>query len=342
MKTYTMRSFLKIALMALTIVITMGCADRNNGKGRGGGEQATDNGQWKNSGATALTLKYTNLTLDIGQRAYLNATPAGPQLKNYYVGFSSTNPEVAKVDANGCITAMGEGSATITAYSGTAEAECKVEVSGKKVNLEAIRVKQSGDIDPDKFNPNQKISELTFNRFPLTEEEFLKVREEIGATPQGGALLLLMAMELYHHDREVGQRCVERCCVKSICTETMAKLRDLYGGDQFYSRPYQVAGLLKGTSPEKGYNLKAPYKFGVQTLSSSDYHPTTAFGVPATAIQMAIVEPSGRKASIHAQVSFVKAPQPPSQNKYYVCNTTGGFLHNVEDINMNAQYEGLQ
>ena len=48
MKTYTMRSFLKIALIALTIVITMGCIARNNGKGRGGGEQATDNGQWKN------------------------------------------------------------------------------------------------------------------------------------------------------------------------------------------------------------------------------------------------------------------------------------------------------
>ena len=59
-------------------------------------------------------------------------------LENENVTWTSSDKTVAEVDANGLITALKEGTTTITAKVGTTELTCKVTVSG-----------QLGDVDKD-------------------------------------------------------------------------------------------------------------------------------------------------------------------------------------------------
>ncbi|MBU5429177.1 Ig-like domain-containing protein [Kineothrix sp. MSJ-39] len=97
---------------------------------------------------TALKLDREKLTLQIGEKASLTATPtySAADATPWMVYWKSDHPEVASVNDCGEITAKKTGKAVITVYNGTVRATCTVivppdkpkvtaTVSGKKLKL---------------------------------------------------------------------------------------------------------------------------------------------------------------------------------------------------------------
>lgn len=80
---------------------------------------------------TSVTLDKTSLTLDVGGTETLTATVEPANATNKAVTWSSDNISVATVDANGLVTAVAEGTATITVTTedGSKTATCTVIVT---------------------------------------------------------------------------------------------------------------------------------------------------------------------------------------------------------------------
>ena len=80
--------------------------------------------------AIRMTLNHTSLDMEIGDTRTLKATLWPDHLNNTTVTWTSSNTSVATVSSTGKVTAVGGGSATITATCGNAVATCTVNVSG--------------------------------------------------------------------------------------------------------------------------------------------------------------------------------------------------------------------
>ena len=82
---------------------------------------------------TGVSLNKTELGLTIDNTETLTATVAPTDASNKAVTWKSSKESVAKVDANGKVTAVGAGEAiiTVTTTDGEKSAECKVTVSKK-------------------------------------------------------------------------------------------------------------------------------------------------------------------------------------------------------------------
>lgn len=101
--------------------------------------------------ATGISLNKAALSLTVGGSEQLNAT-VQPADTTDTVKWSSDNTDVATVDGTGKVTAVGIGTATITAKVGDHTAECTVDVV-KTVRIELpykLVVKKTGEMDPGK------------------------------------------------------------------------------------------------------------------------------------------------------------------------------------------------
>ena len=101
--------------------------------------------------ATGITLDKTSLALIVGGSEQLTAKPE-PADTTDTVQWSSGNTDVATVDGTGKVTAVGIGTAIITAKVGDHTAECTVDVV-KTVRIELpykLVVKKTGEMDPGK------------------------------------------------------------------------------------------------------------------------------------------------------------------------------------------------
>lgn len=78
---------------------------------------------------TGVTLSQTNASMYTGNTVNLTATVTPDDADDKTVTWSSSNTSVATVDANGVVTAVGTGTANITATVGTVSATCEVTVS---------------------------------------------------------------------------------------------------------------------------------------------------------------------------------------------------------------------
>jgi len=76
-----------------------------------------------------ITLNKISLSLLKGQSETLTATVGPADATDKTVTWSSSNPAAATVDANGKVTAVGGGTATITAKAGAKTATCEVTVN---------------------------------------------------------------------------------------------------------------------------------------------------------------------------------------------------------------------
>lgn len=86
---------------------------------------------------TGVTLDETELTLEKDGSQTLTATVAPTNATNKDVTWSSSNPEVATVEG-GKVTAVSEGTATITAKAGEQTATCTVTVTKADVAVESV------------------------------------------------------------------------------------------------------------------------------------------------------------------------------------------------------------
>ena len=78
--------------------------------------------------AAQVTLNKESVTLKATESFQLEATVSPVSTTDKTILWSSTNEEVAKVDANGKVTALSVGQATITATCGEVSAQCMVQV----------------------------------------------------------------------------------------------------------------------------------------------------------------------------------------------------------------------
>ena len=103
-----------------------------------GGKSATCEVTVDPIAVTSVTLDKTSLSLTEGDTATLTATVKPDNATNKTVTWSSSNTAVATVDANGKVTAVKEGSATITARAGEKSATCSVTVAKKVVAVTSV------------------------------------------------------------------------------------------------------------------------------------------------------------------------------------------------------------
>lgn len=94
-----------------------------------GGKSATCTVTVSNVAVTSVSLNKTTLTLTKGGSETLTATVLPNNATDKTVTWTTSNSAVASVDANGKVTAVGGGTAKITATSGTKSAECTVTVN---------------------------------------------------------------------------------------------------------------------------------------------------------------------------------------------------------------------
>ncbi|MBR3990057.1 MAG: Ig-like domain-containing protein, partial [Bacteroidales bacterium] len=87
---------------------------------------------------TSIALNKTSLSLKEGESETLVATVSPDNATDKTVTWSSTNTSIATVDASGRVTAIKEGTATITAKAGDKSATCSVTVSKNVVAVTSI------------------------------------------------------------------------------------------------------------------------------------------------------------------------------------------------------------
>ena len=94
---------------------------------------------------TGVTLDQTELTLAAGESETLTATVAPDNATNKELAWKSSDQGIAKVDGNGKVTALKEGTATITVTTkdGNKTATCKVTVTAAKVPVTGVALDQT-------------------------------------------------------------------------------------------------------------------------------------------------------------------------------------------------------
>lgn len=83
---------------------------------------------------TAISVSKTSLTLNIGQTAQLTSTVSPDYLKDVTANWSSSNINIATVSSDGLVTAVGQGTAEITAEIDGKKAICKVSSNKVEAN----------------------------------------------------------------------------------------------------------------------------------------------------------------------------------------------------------------
>ena len=94
---------------------------------------------------TGVTLNKTTLTLETSASETLTATIAPADATNQNVTWKSDKPEIASVDANGKVTgvAAGEATITVTTQDGAKTATCKVTVSETTVAVTGVTLNKT-------------------------------------------------------------------------------------------------------------------------------------------------------------------------------------------------------
>lgn len=84
----------------------------------------------------SLKINKTTSSLYVGKKLYLRANPTTKGSNDYVVSWSSSDASVARVNSNGVVTAVSQGTATITAtsFSGK-QVSCKVVVRSKAKSI---------------------------------------------------------------------------------------------------------------------------------------------------------------------------------------------------------------
>ena len=94
---------------------------------------------------TGVTLNKTALTLETGASETLTATVAPAEATNKKVTWKSDKPEIATVDANGKVTGVkaGEATITVTTEDGGKTATCKVTVSDTEIKVTGVTLNKT-------------------------------------------------------------------------------------------------------------------------------------------------------------------------------------------------------
>ena len=107
---------------------------------------------------------------------------------------------------------------------------------------------------------------VEIGQLPQSIEEFVALRDRIADTPQGGAVIMIIALLLYAEDQMLG----EQALTVAVDRERLQEAGDGYRGWQMQRRPlrmirrqildssYIPCSYFLGTSLESGYRLPEP------------------------------------------------------------------------------------
>ncbi|MCI6154391.1 MAG: Ig-like domain-containing protein [Bacteroidales bacterium] len=321
-------------MMTLVSIACFGCNPKNNPTpGPNPGPNPDDP-----SGVTSLQLSATELTLKVNETKQLTVV-LNADAKIGFVTWTSDNESVASVTADGTVVGVAEGNANITASAGSARGVCKVQVKGTK-QLNPIQVTMTGKIDHQVFTPGQG-GKVSFDRFPVSVAEFIQVREQIGTEPQGAVALEVMAMEMYRRNRNIGLECLKLCNTSTNVNSCVGRLKELFGKDVNYARPYQMAAFLEGATPENGYNPTEPYTVSIQVRENRPYQDS---GIFQTKVLAFWIECGGSKPGSKRGIEVLKTKKPneTSKGKYFIVFNCPDLYFQVEPISFDATFNGLK
>lgn len=125
----------KLPLMAAFLIgLAVACGKPEPDHGHG----QTTPSQPQVVAVSSVSLDKTSVSLNMGESVTLAATVKPDNASDKTVTWSSSKTSVATVDANGKVTAVAEGNATITAKAGDKTATCTVTVKKKVVAVSSI------------------------------------------------------------------------------------------------------------------------------------------------------------------------------------------------------------
>ena len=193
-----------------------------------------------------------------------------------------------------------------------------------------IEVKISGTISHDNFKQNQT-GTVSFNRFPASVDEFVAVQKQIGGEPHGAVALELMAMEMYRRNVDMGTECIKLCNTPLNVNSQTRRLRELFGNDANYNRPYQVAAFLKGATSENKYTPTEPYTVEVKVNNGRPYQKITDY----QSVEL-YLEVLTRGKAHGSETVYVVKPNPcrdyPNGSSYFLVNNCPGLYSQVQEI----------
>lgn len=320
-------------LMTLSVIVcAMACDKENTPDPPGGGNGGT-------TGVTGITLNKTSIELEVNGRETITATIAPANATFKTVAWNSSNEAVAKVTNSGEVTGVAAGTATVTAKAGNKTATCAVTVKASTKPLEAFSVKITGAIDHNTHTPNQS-GTVEFSRFPATVDEFKQARDVIGSEPHGAVALQIMAFEMYRRDRKVGEACIHLNNVTTNANESVRRLKELFGSDQNYARPYQMAAFLKGATPRNGYKPDKPYTIEVRVNNGNAYKHSSIYDAKVIYLQVLTAGTDGGARNI--DVLKTRKPGTPGENgKFFIVFNSPGLDTQVKKIESDASFNGL-
>ena len=135
------RLFIYFAAIAAGAMLALACEPENQPSGDNTGNENQGGNENQNPATvvvTSVTLDVQTLDLQVGDVHTLVATVLPENATDKAVTFESENDEVATVDDYGLVTAMAEGTTTITATAGECTAEVTVNVTVPEVEETAF------------------------------------------------------------------------------------------------------------------------------------------------------------------------------------------------------------
>jgi len=123
-----------------------------------------------------------------------------------------------------------------------------------------------GEIDLLVYTESKSASTVTINRIPHTIEKYIELRAQIANTPQGAAVMMIVAMRIYQQYPVEGLKCMTANCTYPLLASSTEA--DSYNGQRMsniselkrkltdYS--YLPMVYFKGASPSNGYTPSGP------------------------------------------------------------------------------------
>ena len=197
-------------------------------------------------------------------------------------------------------------------------------------NLPALQVSITGTINHNTHTPGQE-GTVTFNRFPASVNEFKQVQEQIGGEPHGAVALELMAAEMYRRNAKRGRECMQLCNVPLNVDIQIERWQELFGRDNYYARPYQIAAFLRGATQANNYTPQEPYTIVVKVNNGRPYQDYQAY--MSTVLYLDVTS-QGHDAG--SQTVYVVKPNAcrdfPSGSRFFLVDNCPGLYTQVKEI----------
>lgn len=129
---------------------------------------------------------------------------------------------------------------------------------------------RSSTISPTEWEPNKQVA-VEFDHFPTSIAEWKRLQKQMGTTPQGAVVLQIMAFELYRNNRTDGEAALRLNNTSTNYNSTVERLREIMGKDKYYARPYIAWAMLRGATPENGYNVSEPHYVDIKVDPNKKY-----------------------------------------------------------------------